>query len=110
MARKKKEDASLSQQFSLMENKHCKTYFQENTVRPEWLQLPKPPARCPVTSLSRSKLNELLLPCKANGFNPPVKSRSIRSRKGASRGIRIYSVESLLAHIEAQTAGEVTAH
>lgn len=80
-----------------------------NTLTPEWCQLPKPPARCPVTTLSRSKINELILACEANGYRPPVKSASLKSRKGAARGIRIYNVPSLLAWIEAQAADEPTA-
>ena len=67
-----------------------------------WIQLPKPPARCPYSSLSRSKLCELILPCKANNFRPPVASRSLKSSKYAKRGIRLYSVSSLLAWISAQ--------
>jgi hypothetical protein len=75
----------------------------ENGVR-LWSQLPKSGDRCQASGLSRSAINALILPTKANGFKPPVKSRSIKSHKHASRGIRLYSVESLLAYIEAQEA------
>jgi hypothetical protein len=67
-----------------------------------WSQLPKPPARCPYSSLSRSKICELILPCMANNFRPPVASRSLKSSKHAKRGIRLYSVNSLLAYIAEQ--------
>lgn len=73
-------------------------------LRPEWTQLPKSSARCPISGLSRSAINALILPTKANGFNPPVKSRSIKNHKHASRGVRLVNVESLLAYIEAQSA------
>lgn len=68
----------------------------------QYLQLPKPPARCPVTGLSRSKICELILPCKANDFRPPVLSISLKSNKLAKRGLRIYSVASLLSYIAGQ--------
>ncbi len=58
--------------------------------------------------LSRSKLNELILPCEANGYKPPVLSKSLKASKWATRGIRLYSVPSLLAWIEAQDSGAST--
>jgi hypothetical protein len=70
--------------------------------RPEWCQLPKNGLRCQITGLSRSAINALILPTKANGFRPPVQSRSIKSHKLASRGVRLVNVASLLAYIEAQ--------
>lgn len=70
-----------------------------NTGRPEWVRLPKPGRRCIYTGLSRSTLNELAIPCEANNFLPPVKSAVIKKR-GAMRGIRLVSYNSLMAHIE----------
>ncbi|MBL9181602.1 MAG: hypothetical protein JNN17_05635 [Verrucomicrobiaceae bacterium] len=72
------------------------------SIRPEWLQLPKSGRRCPITGLSRSKLNELVLPTQDNRGKPPVLSKSLKSSKWAKRGIRLYNVASLLAWIEAQ--------
>ena len=48
------------------------------------------------------KICELILPCKANNFRPPVASRSLKSSKHAKRGIRIFSVNSLISWISAQ--------
>lgn len=75
------------------------------TVRPEWIRLPKSGERCPISALSRSALNAALLPTKANGFKPPVLSKSVKSHRLASRGMRLINVASLLAFIEAQPSG-----
>lgn len=85
-----------------MQNDAIHTHNQTTPLRPEWLQLPKSSKRCPVSGLSRSKLNELILPCAANGYKPPVTSKSLKATKWAKRGIRLYNVASLLAWIEAQ--------
>jgi hypothetical protein len=69
------------------------------TIKPEWLRLPAPGSRCPFTGLSRSTLNELTIAGPANNGNPPVKSVVLRKR-GALRGIRLISFDSLMAHLE----------
>jgi len=46
-------------------------------VHPEFIRLPKN-GLCPWTGLSRAKLNELVLPCAANGHKPPVRSVCLR--------------------------------
>lgn len=69
---------------------------------PLWRQLPKPPLRCPVTGLSRAKICELIYASAANGFKPQVVSRSLKATRWAKRGIRLYSVPSLLAWIASQ--------
>jgi len=74
-------------------------------IRPEWIQLPKSGTRCPVSGLSRSAINAAILPTKANDYNPDVLSRSIKSHRLASRGVRLVNVASLLAFIEAQQSG-----
>jgi len=61
-----------------------------------WTRLPKPGAR--LHGLSRSTLNELTIPCAANGFNPPVRSVLIRKRN-ARRGIRLVDETALLKHL-----------
>lgn len=70
-------------------------------VYPEWTRLPKSGTRCPWTGLTRSKLNELVLPCAANDFKPPVRSACLRQR-GRVKGVRLIHLASLLAFIEQQ--------
>jgi len=70
---------------------------------PEFLRLPKPGTTCPFSGLSRSSLNELILPCAANNWKPPVRSFPLRKR-GAQRGIRLIIWSSLKAHLYAQEA------
>ena len=67
-------------------------------AKPEWVRLPAPGARCRFTGLSRSTLNELTIPGPANDGNPPVKSVVLRKR-GAMRGIRLISYDSLMAYL-----------
>ncbi len=69
---------------------------------PVYVRLPKPGEKCPITGLSRAKLNELILPNERNGFRPPVVSRSLR-QKGAQRGIRPVLLESLMAYLSGST-------
>jgi len=63
---------------------------RETNVNREFLRLPPVGERCPVTGLSRAALNAWILPTKANGRKPPVKSFVIR-QPGAKRGIRLIS-------------------
>lgn len=64
----------------------------------EYGRLPAPGQRDPLTGLSRTTLSELVLPCCANGFKPPVRSVLLKKR-GATRGIRLIHVPSLLEHL-----------
>lgn len=66
--------------------------------KPEWLRLPAPGARCRFTGLSRSTLNELTIAGPANDGVPPVKSVVLRKR-GALRGIRLISFDSLMGYL-----------
>ena len=68
------------------------------TVEPEFIRLPKSGARCLYTGLSRSKMNQLVLPCKENDFKPPVESKVLRKR-GTIRGTRLIVFDSLLSLI-----------
>ena len=68
------------------------------SVKPEFVRLPKGGTRCPHTGLSRSKLNQLVLPCKENDFKPPVESKSVRSR-GTIRGTRLIVFDSLMEYL-----------
>ena len=59
--------------------------------QPEWLRLPKPGTLCILSGLSRTVLYQL---CKAD----KIKSTVLRQR-GASRGIRLISYDSLMAYL-----------
>jgi len=72
---------------------------------PEFIRLPKS-GLCPWTGLSRSKLNELILPSEANGFKPPVASVCLRKR-GAMRGTRLIVLDSLLHYLTSRIEGGV---
>ena len=68
---------------------------------PEFLRLPRPGSQCPWTGLSRSKLNELILPMELNNFRPPVKSIVLRN-KGQQRGVRLIVYRSLMDFLHGQ--------
>jgi len=65
----------------------------------EFIRLPKIKERDPLFGLSRSFLNELILPCPANGYKPPVQSHVLR-RRGYRNGIRLISVDSLRNYVK----------
>ena len=65
-------------------------------VTPEFIRLPKPGTLCRWTGLSRSKLNELILPSPLNSFKPPV--RSLRNR-GQIMAVRLIVLDSLLGYL-----------
>lgn len=69
----------------------------------QWIRLPRPGNRCPLTGLSRSTLAELVRPCERNDYAPPVESRLLK-RKHAARGVLLINRASLLAFIEGQPA------
>jgi hypothetical protein len=73
---------------------------QSPAVRPEFIRLPKPSSCDPWTSLSRSTLNLLVLPCRENDYRPPVRSCTLR-RKGTTKGVRLIDLQSLLDYINA---------
>ena len=73
---------------------------QSANLRPEWLRLPRPGTLHPVVPLTRSFLNSLILATEANGHRPPVKSICLRQR-GAKRGVRLISYDSLMAYLNA---------
>lgn len=68
--------------------------------KPEWIRLPAK-GRCPHSGLSRSALYTLISPCEANDHRPPVKSAHIR-RRGAERGVRLISYDSLMNYLSTQ--------
>lgn len=75
----------------------------DQTVRPEWLRLPKSGERCAYTGLSRSALNDLILPTSGNNYDPQVKSVSLR-KPGQVRGIRLIHAASLSVYLESLLA------
>lgn len=77
-----------------------------NSITPEFLRLPKPGLLCPFTGLSRSAINELILPTPRNNFTPPVKSFCLR-QQGAKTGIRLVAYNSLRDYILARPADEI---
>ena len=73
----------------------------------EFLRLPPPRTRCPLTGMSRSSLNELVSPCKQNNFKPLVRSFVLR-KKGAARGIRLIDRADLVRYLREQSTSEET--
>ena len=71
---------------------------QPQPITPEFIRLPKPGTLCPWTGLSRSKLNELVLPSPVNDFKPPVRSVSLRNR-GQLKAVRLIVFDSLLGYL-----------
>lgn len=74
---------------------------EQNINQPEFIRLPKPGQRCPLTGISRSAMNKLVLASEGNGFKPPVRSVSLR-KPGNVRGIRLIVTKSLLDYLYAQ--------
>ena len=68
-------------------------------IKPEFIRLPKPGMRCPWTGLSRGKMNQIVLPCKENGYKPPVRSVSIRQR-GQKFAVRLVFFDSLIEYLK----------
>ena len=77
----------------------------DDSSNSEFLRLPRPGTRCPVSGLSRSYLNLLVLPCELNGHKPPVRSFVLR-RKGAATGVRLIDRQSLTNYIRQHAEGE----
>ena len=71
------------------------------TIRPEFIRLPRNGTRCPWSGLSRTALNSLILPSESNGHKPPVKSISLRPRIG-TKGIRLIVYDSLMSYLRSR--------
>jgi hypothetical protein len=67
----------------------------------EFMRLPPPGQQDPIFGLKRSYLNLLILPCRENGYRPPVKSVVLRRTRGR-KGVRLIEVASLRAYIRQQ--------
>jgi len=78
---------------------------QSHLVQPEFIRLPKGGLE-PYSGLSRSKLNQLVLPCRENGYKAPVRSVCLR-KPGAVKGTRLIHLASLLAYLNSQMEGGV---
>lgn len=65
--------------------------------KPEFIRLPIK-GRCPYTGLTRYYFYQLIQPTNENGYNPPVKSVSLRL-KGQARGVRLVHYDSLLEYL-----------
>lgn len=72
---------------------------------PEFIKLPKAPDREPHTSLSRSRLNQLVLPCKENNYKAPVRSVSLRKRD-QKQATRLIDFNSLMEYLYAHSKHE----
>jgi len=72
--------------------------------KPEWIRLPTK-GKCPHSGLSRSALYVLVSTCAANDYKPPVKSIVLR-RRGAQRGMRLVSYDSLMDYLERESRNQ----
>ena len=65
----------------------------------KFIRLPKSGEVCPCCGLSRSKLNQLILPNDRNGHSPPVRSKVVCA-PGKRRGVRLIDLQSLMDYLE----------
>lgn len=72
-------------------------------TKPEFIRLPRAGRQCPYTGLTRTGLNDLILPTPGQR-NPPVRSILLRKR-GAQRGVRLIDFDSLIAYLNDQVEG-----
>ena len=70
-----------------------------NESQPIYIRVPRQNIKCPKTGLTRAYLNKLILPCKENNYDPPVKSVSA-CKKGKTKGVRLILLTSLLDYLE----------
>lgn len=74
------------------------TELSTQATAAEFMRLPRPKDRDPIFGLSRTFLNQLILPTERNHYRPPVYSHVLR-RRGYRTGIRLISVDSLRQYI-----------
>ena len=65
---------------------------------PRYIRLPAGGSYCPITGLSRTALDLVSRPQKANDFRAPVKSH-IFLQPGSTKGVRLIDLASLLDYI-----------
>ena len=75
-------------------------------IKPEFIRLPKTGSFCPHTGLSRTSINELILPNEKNDYKPPVQSFAFK-KKHQVRGIRLISYSSLVDYISTFVDGNI---
>lgn len=81
-----------------------------SALLPSYIRLPRSGTRDPLSGLSRSALNALILPTRDNSFRPRVKSVVHKAHKHATRGTRLIVVASLLDYLRSlETQEEVKA-
>lgn len=68
---------------------------------PLYIRLPKPGQLCVRTGMTRSALNELILPNERNSYQPPVESKCLRKREGG-KGTRLIVWQSLKEYLARQ--------
>jgi hypothetical protein len=78
-----------------------RTARESDQEEPLYVRLPKAGQLCARTGMTRSALNELILPSERNGFRPPVVSKSMRKRDGG-KGTRLILWQSLRDHLASQ--------
>ena len=67
-------------------------------MEPLYVPLPKVGHYCPISGLTRSVLNSLILPMPINGYKPLVRSISLK-RPGWKRGKRLVDFKSLVSYL-----------
>lgn len=80
----------------------CLQPAEGGPLYPAYVRLPKPPARCPVSSICRSTMISLI-----SGAAPLVKSKVLK-QPGAKRGIRLVDTASLLTYLDSLPDSEET--
>ncbi len=76
----------------------------DQLIVPDFIRMPGYGQREPRTNLTRSALDLLIRPQKANGFKPPVVSK-LFSQAGNQRPIRLINYKSLLAYLNSLPDG-----
>jgi len=69
----------------------------------KFIRLPRSGVQCEITGLSRSALNDLVLPSEKNQFRPLVRSHSLK-KDGQDKGVRLIRVKSLVKYIKSLPA------
>jgi hypothetical protein len=99
-------NSAPSRVYHMTHQSHNSPYLpsSEASTRPIFIRLPRAKTRCSYTGLSRTSLNELVVPCAANDFAPPVRSY-VKKKRGAARGIRLVDLGSLLSYLRSLSTG-----
>jgi hypothetical protein len=101
------ERSAKSQQSPAPTSSGSKT--KEASTEPFSIPLPKPGHRCPRTGMTRSRLNELILPTERNNYQPPVESINLCPRDGG-KGTRLIIWQSLKASLRSEDRRPACCH